>query len=282
MINRQIVSIIEGMPASDGAGVNLSRFIGQPAFKQLDPFLLLDVFKSDNPDDYIAGFPSHPHRGFETVTYMFAGRMRHEDNAGHAGVIETGGVQWMTAGRGIVHSEMPEQESGLMWGCQLWVNLPAEQKLIAPYYQEYAAADIPDEIRHDGAFVKVIAGRTSLGTHGVVAGAAVQPLYIDVHLGANADFVEQIEDGHSVFLLPIRGAVSVISSSGFKTISQGQLAVFGDQGEQLVVKNHALQSRFLLIAGKRLNESVARHGPFVMNTNDEIKQAFSDYHMGRF
>jgi redox-sensitive bicupin YhaK (pirin superfamily) len=185
---REIAATTPGMPASDGAGVRMTRIIGTPELNLLDPFLLLDCFESDRPQDYIGGFPSHPHRGFETVTYLLAGRMRHKDNAGNEGVIEPGGVQWMTAGRGIVHSEMPEQEDGLLRGFQLWVNLPARAKMTAPGYQEYPPSGVPLEEREDGTRVRVIAGATSEGTRGVVRNDWVKPTYLDVELPAGAEF----------------------------------------------------------------------------------------------
>lgn len=283
MQNRKIIKQSKGTPASDGGGVKLTRIIGAPELEQLDPFLLFDVFRSDLAADYIAGFPPHPHRGFETVTYMFAGRMKHEDNAGHAGVIETGGVQWMTAGRGIVHSEMPQQESGLMWGCQLWVNLPAANKMTAPRYQEYSADKIPTEQR-DRVQLKVIAGKTSGGTEGIVRNVAVSPLYFDITLQAGAQFAETVPETHSAFLFVVEGDANVPGhgDNGPVAVTAGTIAILGDGNRITVVNNGTAASRVLLIAGRRLNEPVARAGPFVMNTREEVMQAFSDYQAGRF
>ena len=202
-VTRQITKIIKGMPTTDGAGVTLTRIIGSPELDMLDPFLLLDSFASDDPDDYIAGFPAHPHRGFETVTYMLAGKMRHEDNTGRTGVIGPGGVQWMTAGRGIIHSEMPVQEEGLLHGFQLWVNLPSEEKMTEPRYREYAASDIPLETREGGVQVRVITGMTERGTRGPVRDVITSPLYLDIRLNAFAEFTESVPVSHNAFIYVI-------------------------------------------------------------------------------
>ncbi len=281
--NRSVAKLIKGTPTSDGAGVKLTRIIGSSELNMLDPFLLLDYFESDNPDDYIGGFPSHPHRGFETVTYLLAGRMRHEDNKGHAGVIESGGVQWMTAGRGIVHSEMPEQENGLLSGFQLWVNLPAEYKMTEPRYREFDVASIPVERRDGGVEIKVITGTTSAGTSGPVTDVLTQPLYLDVTLPLDTDFVELVPEFHGAFVYVTNGEASVCgdNSANFTSIIQNTLAVLND-GEQVHIRSHKDDTRLLLVAGKKLNEPVARGGPFVMNTKDEVLQAFKDYQEGRF
>jgi len=278
-----VVRTLEGVRTSDGAGVALKRIIGSPELDMLDPFLLLDEFRSDQPGDYIAGFPDHPHRGFETVTYLLAGRMRHEDNQGHAGVIEAGGIQWMTAGRGIVHSEMPEQEDGLLWGFQLWVNLPADEKRVAPGYQEFPAAAIPTEERDAGAVVRVIAGETAEGTAGPVTGVSTQPLYLDVTLGAGGVLAESLPRSHNAFLYVFDGAVNVIAGqeNGDAQIEAGNLAVLG-AGEGVHIAGAGASNRFLLVAGKQLNEPVARAGPFVMNTRQEVMDAFQDFREGRF
>jgi hypothetical protein len=241
----------------------------------LDPFLLFDAFRSDQPEDYIAGFPPHPHRGFETVTYLLAGRMRHRDGAGHAGVLESGSVQWMTAGSGVIHSEMPEQEDGLLYGFQLWVNLPAAQKMSAPRYQEFPAERIPQE-RREGAVVRVIAGNTLQGTVGPVREVAVAPLYLDVSLAAGADFHEHLPAAHAAMLYIVEGSLQV----GETTVPKETLAVLS-QGDTFTAKAVGA-ARFLLIAGQPLREPVARHGPFVMNTQAELVRAFSDYREGRF
>ena len=280
---RPVVRTLKGMATSDGAGVALTRVIGSPELDMLDPFLLLDEFRSDEPGDYIAGFPDHPHRGFETVTYLLAGRMRHEDNQGHAGVIEAGGIQWMTAGRGIVHSEMPEQEDGLLWGFQLWVNLPADEKWVAPGYQEYPAAAIPSEQRDEGVVIRVIAGETSLGTAGPVTGVSTQPQYLDVTLGSGATLAEPLALSHNAFLYVFEGAVEVRSDQGDgdAKVDAGNLAVLGS-GEGVLIAGTGANNRFLLIAGKQLKEPVARAGPFVMNTRQEVMDAFQDFREGRF
>ena len=281
MKTRTVKNVIGGQATSDGAGVELVRMIGQPGLMDLDPFLLLDSFRSDDPDDYIAGFPPHPHRGFETVTYLLNGRMRHRDNAGNEGVIEAGGIQWMTAGRGIVHSEMPEQENGLLAGFQLWINLPAAQKMATPAYQEHDASGIPVETRA-GAEIRVITGTTSAGTTGPVTQPLTEPLYLDVSLAPGARFEESLIRGHNAFVHVIEGHVSLPGDDDTRVqLSGDQLAVL-TQGENVEVTGGDVQSRFLLIAGKPLNENVARQGPFVMNTQDELRQAFSDYQAGRF
>ena len=279
---RHFLRVVRGMPATDGAGVELLRVIGQPAINMLDPFLLLDAFRSDRPDDYIAGFPPHPHRGFETVSYLLAGRMRHRDNAGHEGVIEAGGIQWMTAGRGIVHSEMPEQEDGLLAGFQLWVNLPAEHKMSEPSYQEHDAASIPQETREDGAHLRVIAGKTSNGTEGPVQQPLTSPLYLDVSLSPGGYLAETLPPGHNAFVYGIEGSVSGLDNAG-KTIAVGrdELGILS-HGDQVELRGGTQGARFLLVAGRPLNEPVARGGPFVMNTREQIQQAFEDYEQGRF
>lgn len=271
---RQVVRKIRGMETSDGAGVSLTRIIGMPGLLHHDPFLLLDAFHSDDPDDYIAGFPPHPHRGFETVTYLIEGHMRHEDSAGHAGVIETGGVQWMTAGRGIIHSEMPQQDNGMLYGFQLWVNLPASQKMIAPRYQELGDADIPVESR-EGARVKVIAGRTSQGTEGPVRDLITPVLYFDVLLKPHADFSELVPQGDNAFIHVFDGLVEL----GGEPLQQGEMGILSD-GMTLSLRAADTGARFLLIAGRPLNEPIARRGPFVMNTEAELQQAFRDYQSG--
>jgi len=279
---RQVSRVIRGLPATDGAGVKLTRVIAQPALPMLDPFLLLDAFRSDQPGDYIAGFPPHPHRGFETVTYLLAGRMRHKDSAGHEGVIEPGGIQWMTAARGIVHSEMPEQDEGLLEGFQLWVNLPAAHKMDAPAYQEHPAADIPQEQREDGVLVRVIAGETALGTRGPVEQPLTEPLYLDVELPPETLFSETVPAGHNAFAYVIGGGLDAEDLTG-KALRfvRDELAVLS-QGDQVRLRAGPEGARFLLVAGRPLNEPVARGGPFVMNTKAEIRQAFEDYDAGRF
>ena len=277
---RRIKQVIRGMPATDGAGVELTRVIGQPALSMLDPFLLLDAFRSDEPDDYIAGFPPHPHRGFETVTYLLDGRMRHKDNAGNEGVIEPGGIQWMTAGKGIVHSEMPEQENGLLEGFQLWINLPATHKMSEPAYQEYSQEHIPVEQREDGVDVRVISGTTSRGTVGPVVQPLTEPVYFDITLPGGKDFMETLPETHNAFVYVIQGKLHVGGDSA-NALSRDDLAVL-TRGTEIQVSAAGAKTRFLFIAGKPLNEPVARGGPFVMNTKTEIQQAFEDYNAGRF
>lgn len=279
---RSVSRVIKGMPTTDGAGVELTRVIGQPALPMLDPFLLLDAFRSDKPEDYIAGFPPHPHRGFETVTYLLAGRMRHKDNAGHEGVIKSGGIQWMTAGKGIVHSEMPEQENGLLEGFQLWVNLPAEHKMDQPQYQEYSDDKIPLELRDDGVEIRVITGMTSQGTQGPVVQPLTEPLYLDVRVPAGQLFSEPLPATHNAFVYVIQGPVSINNEDGQKTqLMRDDLAVL-KKGDTVELRAENKDTHFLLIAGKPLNEPIARGGPFVMNTKAEIDQAFEDYKEGRF
>ena len=279
---RAISRIIKGMPATDGAGVELTRVIGQPALPMLDPFLLLDAFRSDRPEDYLAGFPPHPHRGFETVTYLLAGRMRHRDNAGHEGVIGPGGIQWMTAGRGIVHSEMPEQEDGLLEGFQLWVNLPAAHKLDPPGYQEYPAAQIPLESREEGVEVRVITGVTSRGTRGPVVQPLTEPLYLDVRVPPGGLFSELLPTTHNAFVYVIQGTAMARDSDGRTVqLERDDLGVLA-AGTVVRVEAGRDATRLLVVAGRPLNEPVARGGPFVMNTRDEIQQAFEGYNQGRF
>ena len=282
MTIRNIEKIISGSNTSDGDGVQLTRIIGTAELDMLDPFLLLDAFGSDKPNDYIGGFPSHPHRGFETVTYMLAGKMRHKDSAGNEGVIESGGVQWMRAGKGIIHSEMPEQEEGLLAGFQLWVNLPASHKMDEPLYQEYAKNEIPEELREDSARLKIIAGETENGTKGIVKNDLVDPIYWDVHLNDGTQFIDELPMNHNAFIYVIEGELKVGEPEGQERqkVTQKQLAVLSS-GDNINVIAQG-DSRFLLVAGKPINEPVARGGPFVMNTAEEIKQAFIDYQSGQF
>jgi len=282
--DRQVARIVRGLPTSDGAGVRLTRVIGQPGLPELDPFLMLDEFGTDNPTDYIAGFPSHPHRGFETVTYMLDGRMRHKDNHGHEGVLVPGSVQWMTAGRGIVHSEMPEQEQGRMRGFQLWLNLPAARKMVAPAYQEFEPSKIPVASPAHGVHVKVIAGE--VGTiKGPVSQPATDPTYLDVELAAGRVFTHALPEGHSAFVYVFEGALQVGSNADAPVVGTHQLAVMGP-GRRLTLRAPAtageVAGRAIVVAGRPLREPVARHGPFVMNTQAEIVQAFQDYQNGRF
>ncbi len=278
-VTRAVTQTLRGMPASDGAGVKLTRVIGQPRLPDLDPFLLLDEFGTDKAEDYIAGFPEHPHRGFETVTYMLDGRMRHKDNHGHEGVLEPGAVQWMTAGRGIVHSEMPEQTEGRMRGFQLWMNLPAKDKMTPPNYQEFGGDRLP-VVDRPGVSVKVIAGSLE-GTVGPVKQPATDPVYMDIRLDAGVDFVLPITAGHSAFVYVYEGAVCVGTGREAATIDAQELGVLGD-GTEVRLNGRAPRSRAILVAGRPLKEPVARYGPFVMNTREELHQAFADFQAGKF
>ena len=273
---RRVSRVVTGMETTDGAGVRLSRVIGGARLPQLDPFLLLDHFRSDDPQDYIGGFPSHPHRGFETVTYLLEGRVRHRDNAGHSGVIESGGVQWMTAGRGVVHSEMPEQEEGRLAGLQLWINLPAANKMSPPRYQEFAREEIPEEQREEGVKVRVIAGTSSRGTRGPVTGLITPATYMDVSLPAGSRFSEPLPAQLNGFVYLIEGGLEIAGTP----IGSGSLAVLGEGGRLEIEARQ--ESRLLLVAGRPLQEPVARRGPFVMNNEAELQQAFRDYQEGRF
>ena len=285
--NRTVMQQLPGMPTSDGAGVKLTRIIGTPHLDMLDPFLMLDCFESDDADDYVAGFPTHPHRGFETVTYLLNGRMRHKDNAGNEGVIEPGGVQWMTAGKGILHSEMPEQQEGLLKGFQLWVNLPAKAKMSEPGYQEFLPELTPLEQRDNGIEIRVIAGETNQGTVGPVINTHTYPTYMDVSLPANTIFDQTLVNEHNAFIYVIEGEISVQDSTSSaqgkanNTVKAKNLAVLS-KGDIVTVSSNINGARFLLIAGKPLNEPVARMGPFVMNTQTEIRQAVEDFHSGKF
>ncbi len=269
---RIIQRIVKGVQTSDGAGVNLTRIIGSPSLNMLDPFLLLDEFGSDNPDDYIAGFPPHPHRGFETITYMLNGKFRHKDTAGNEGYLTDGSVQWMTAGKGVVHSEMPEQTEGLVRGFQLWLNLPKEKKMIEPAYNDIPAHEIPT-VSIPGGKIKIIAGTFS-GITGP-GRSHTGMLYYDISLDNGSDITVPIEDGWNSFCYVYEGAISC-----GQPVSKGHLAVLDTEDifRCTSIKNN---TRFILVAGMPLNEPVARGGPFVMNTKGEILQAFEDYQAGR-
>ncbi len=280
MADRNVLKVITGEPTSDGAGVRLTRVIGTPALEQLDPFLLLDEFKSDRPNDYLAGFPDHPHRGFETVTYMLAGSMRHQDHAGNRGELVAGSVQWMTAGRGIIHSEMPQQEDGLMWGFQLWVNLPAKDKMIPPRYQDIAPEKIPEVTLADGVRVRVIAGETG-GVRGPVEGIATRPTYLDVRMEPRVQVSLVLRPGDNAVAYIYQGRVTFGAGAAAQEIAAGRLAVFSD-GSQLSAATGTTPGRFLLLAARPLGEPVARYGPFVMNTREQLAQAVEDYQRGEF
>ena len=278
---RRVRQQVPGVELMEGAGVRVRRFVAGPHLSHLDPFLLLDEFKATDPREYVAGFPPHPHRGFETVTYMIRGRSRHRDSTGAEGLLEPGDVQWMTAGRGVVHSEMPEPAADGIWGYQLWVNLPARLKMSAPRYQDIPSATIP-EVDLDGARVRVIAGAV-----GAVAGAAdsvTDVTCLDVHLEAGARFSHGLAPDANAFVLPLEGSLAVpVASSGPgaappEVLEPGRLAVL-DAGPLVSLEAHT-DARALLVAGEPIGEPVARGGPFVMNTEEEIRQAFADYRAG--
>jgi quercetin 2,3-dioxygenase len=272
---RSVERLVAGMATSDGAGVKLTRVLTQALQRRLDPFLMLDAFGTDNPDDYIGGFPDHPHRGFETVTYMIAGRMRHRDSAGHEGLLQNGGVQWMTAGRGVIHSELPEQEEGRMEGFQLWLNLPARDKMSAPWYRDIQSAEIP-EFTAPGLTVRVIAGE-SQGVTGAVQREATQPLYLDLHLAEGTHFAQPLPAEHNAFVYVYRGQVTVNGTE----VPAGRMALLRNEGDGVALQAGP-DSRALLIAGRPLNEPIAQYGPFVMNTQQEIFQAVEDFRAGHF
>ena len=275
---RGVERIVAGQATSDGAGVKLTRVLTQNLQRRLDPFLMLDAFGTDNPGDYIGGFPDHPHRGFETVTYMLEGRMRHRDSAGNQGLLAGGGVQWMTAGRGVIHSEMPEQEQGRMEGFQLWLNLPAKDKLCAPWYRDIPAAEIPQLQTAEGVRVRVIAGR-SHGVDGAMQRQATEPLYLDLHLPAGAVFEQPLPAAHNAFAYVYRGEL-LIDGRGVPQHRMALLAnTAGSDGVRLQAGTEG--ARALLIAGRQLNEPIAQYGPFVMNSHEEIFQAVEDFRAGR-
>jgi len=275
---RAIKQIIKGIKASDGDGVQLTRLIGSPDLDMLDPFLLFDAFGSTKPQDYIGGFPSHPHRGFETVTYMLEGKMRHQDSEGNNGVISSGDVQWMTAGKGIIHSEMPEQEKGTLAGFQLWINLPAKNKMIAPRYQEITAKQIPVEHQTEHCKVKVIAGVTKNGTKARITNEHIEAIYWHISLTKNTVFTEQVPSHHNAFIYLLSGSLMIGDNK--LLLKAGELAVL-TQGEKITLASKSSPASFLFIAGKPLNETVVRAGPFVMNSHQQIQQAISDYQNGK-
>lgn len=277
---RPVVRVVTAERTSDGAGVRLRRSLGSRQLNHLDPFLLLDEFRSDDPAEYRAGFPDHPHRGFETVTYLLAGRIRHRDHRGHEGVLGPGSVQWMTAGRGIIHSEMPAQEGGLLWGFQLWVNLPARDKLCEPRYQEFPASAIPEVPLPDGGRVRVVAGATG-GVEGPVREITTRPLYLDVALPPGGRFLQPVPVGHNACCYVFEGELEAGEPGRTVRLRPGQLAVLGD-GDRVVLAASAGPGRALVLAACPLGEPVVRYGPFVMNTPAEIRQAVRDLQAGTF
>lgn len=279
---RGIERVVVGERTSDGAGVKLTRVLSGPALqRRLDPFLMLDAFGSDEAADYIAGFPNHPHRGFETVTYMIAGRMRHRDSAGHEGLLTNGSVQWMTAGRGLVHSELPEQEEGRMEGFQLWLNLPASDKLCDPWYRDIGNEEIP-EWTGPGARVRVVAG-ASHGVQGAVQRERTAPLYLDLHLEPGTVFEQPLPAGHNAFVYVYRGSVAIGAEGAGAATEAGRMAILRNDAQADGVRLEAgdAPTRVLLIAGAPLNEPIAQYGPFVMNTREQLFQAVEDFNAGR-
>ncbi|OYU31912.1 MAG: hypothetical protein CFE39_05935 [Comamonadaceae bacterium PBBC2] len=283
LLPRSVEALVAGRATRDGAGVRLTRVLTGELQQRLDPFLMLDQFGSNDPKDYGAGFPDHPHRGFETVTYMIAGRMRHRDSAGHEGLLQNGGVQWMTAGRGLVHSEMPEQEEGLMEGFQLWLNLPSHQKMCTPWYRDIQSEDIPEVRTESGVWVRVISGQ-SHGVQGAMHRAAqdypTDPLYLDIHFSDAQTFTQTIPEGHNAFVYVYRGALTVHSQAGDDTVPLQRMAILSNGGDGVVLKGDA-GTKALLITGQPLVEPIAQYGPFVMNTREELMQAVEDFQAGR-
>ena len=277
---RGVERLIQGQDTQDGAGVRLTRILSHDLQERLDPFLMLDAFGSNNPGDYIAGFPNHPHRGFETITYMVTGRMRHKDSAGNEGLLQNGGVQWMTAGRGLIHSEMPEQENGLMEGFQLWLNLPAKNKLCDPWYRDIQSENITEVTTPDDVLVRVIAGH-SHGKNAVVQREETEPLYLDLHFPSSdgAFFEQSLDERHNAFIYVYRGSLEVVQNDKSTPVPVKRMAILSNDGDGLVLKAQA-NTRAILIAGKPLNEPIAQYGPFVMNTREELVQAVDDFRAG--
>ena len=274
---RRVERVLQGQATSDGAGVRLTRLLTQDLQRRLDPFLMLDLFGTDNPGDYIGGFPDHPHRGFETITYMLQGRMRHRDSVGNVGLLAPGGVQWMTAGRGVIHSEMPEQQEGAMEGFQLWLNLPAKDKMREPWYRDLATEEVP-EWHGPGTTVRVIAGAAQ-GVQGAVQRDDTQALYLDIHLDAGARYEQPLPEAHNAFIVVYRGALTVAD----QVVQPRRMAILantpGSNGTQLQAGPEG--ARAILVAGRPLKEPIAQYGPFVMNTQQEIFQAVQDFQGGR-
>ncbi|MBE2263513.1 MAG: pirin family protein [Burkholderiaceae bacterium] len=284
---RGVERLVTGQPTRDGAGVKLTRVLTQDLQQRLDPFLMLDNFASDDPDDYGAGFPDHPHRGFETVTYMIDGRMRHKDSAGHEGLLQNGGVQWMTAGRGLIHSEMPEQEAGVMEGFQLWLNLPARDKLCQPGYRDIQREEIPEFTTAAQVTVRVISGEShgvSGAMHRPVDQWPTDPLYLDLHFAPGAGtFSQSLPPVNNAFVYVYRGAVEVLDGAGGATaVALHRMAILSNTGDGVTLRAQgSAGARALLIAGRPLREPIAQHGPFVMNTREQLVQAMQDFHNGR-
>ena len=276
-MSRTIERLVTGQATSDGAGVKLSRILTQDLQHRLDPFLMLDAFGSDKPDDYIAGFPDHPHRGFETVTYMLAGRMLHRDSAGNEGLLQNGGVQWMTAGKGVIHSEIPQQDQGVMEGFQLWLNLHSSEKMNAPWYRDFQNEQLPKVTTPQGVEVTVIAG-TSHGVQGAVTREITQAVYLDVHMPQGARFEQALPAEHNAFIYVYRGEVQIAGQA----VPVQRMAILANtpQADGVVIEASA-DARFILVSGKPLKEPIVQYGPFVMNTKEEIYQALADFRDGR-
>jgi redox-sensitive bicupin YhaK (pirin superfamily) len=275
---RSVERLVQGQATSDGAGVKLTRVLTQDLQRRLDPFLMLDAFGTDNPGDYIGGFPDHPHRGFETITYMLQGRMRHRDSAGNTGLLAPGGVQWMTAGRGVIHSEMPEQQDGVMEGFQLWLNLPGRDKMRAPWYRDIGKDEVP-EWHGEGVLVRVIAG-ASHGVQGAVQRDGSEPLYLDLHLQPGMRFEQPLPENHNAFVYVYRGDMALV---GATAVRRQRMAILANTpgSDGIAVTAGAQETRAILIAGRPLGEPIAQYGPFVMNTQAEIAQAVQDFQAGR-
>ena len=275
--SRTVERLVTGQATSDGAGVKLNRVLTQNLQHRLDPFLMLDAFGSDKPDDYIAGFPDHPHRGFETVTYMIAGRMLHRDSAGHEGLLQNGGVQWMTAGKGVIHSEIPQQDDGVMEGFQLWLNLHSSEKMKAPWYRDFQNDQLPMLQTPEGVEVTVIAGE-SHGVQGAVTREITQPIYLDVHMHQGSRFEQTLPADHNAFVYVYRGEVRI----GSQVVPEQRMAILANtlQADGVVIESSAA-AQFILVSGKPLNEPIVQYGPFVMNSQQEIYQALADFRDGR-
>lgn len=274
---RSVEQLVKGIQTSDGAGVRLTRVLTQNLQRRLDPFLMLDAFRNENPDDYIGGFPSHPHRGFETVTYMIAGRMRHHDSAGNEGLLGPGGAQWMTTGSGLIHSELPEQEKGLMEGFQLWVNLPSKNKMIPPSYRDIPTEAVPEFTTENGVRVRVIAG-SSCGVSGAVRRPDTEPLFLDVHLPAGGSFDQPIDPDHNAFTYTYRGSIGISGTA----VPDRHMAILANDGTPALRVEALEDARLIIVAGRPLNEPIVQYGPFVMNTSEEIQQTLRDYRAGTF
>jgi redox-sensitive bicupin YhaK (pirin superfamily) len=285
---RTLKQVIASVPTSDGAGVKLRRSLGSGLGAQVDPFLMLDEFYSDDPNDYLAGFPSHPHRGFETVTYMLDGHMRHEDHLGNRGDLKPGDVQWMTAARGIIHSEMPQQTAGRMRGFQLWINLPAREKMRPAHYRDIPASEIPMLQLASGVRAKIIAGSVDLGSgllrgpvNSPAAPLSTDPLYLDLHLPAHSAVTVPIASGHQAFVYLYEGEARIGPEDGARALPTRSAGVLSDEGA-VRIQAGAAPARLLLLAARPIREPVVQYGPFVMNTRQEIEQAVEDFRSGRF